>query len=233
MSDTPSPSPVADIDAFVEGFHKKLTRQAVLSFASCVHCGLCTDSCHYYLATGDPAMAPAHKVDQVRKLYKAEVDWLGRVAPWWVGGSSPASEEDLRALQDVVFGSCTGCRRCTFSCPFGVDTGLIIRMARGLLTAQGIAPAGVLAVSKDQWETGNQMAVSQQDYLETLEWLQDELRGETGRPRGGHPHRQTERQHRIRRQPPRDQVRAALAARGRQDLPRRGRGLDDAVGRLG
>ena len=60
-------------------------------------------------------------------------------------------------------------------------------MARGLLTAQGIAPAGVLAVSKDQWETGNQMAVSQQDYLETLEWLQDELRGETGDPEASIP----------------------------------------------
>jgi len=181
------PSGTISIDTFVEGFHEKLTRQAVLSFASCVHCGLCTDSCHYYLATGDPAMAPAHKVDQVRKLFKAEVDWLGRLAPWWVGGRSVTSESQLRELQDVVFGSCTACRRCTFSCPFGVDTGLLIRLARGLLTAQGIAPAGVLAVSKDQWETGNQMAISQQDYLETLEWLQDELRGETGDPEASIP----------------------------------------------
>jgi Fe-S oxidoreductase/CheY-like chemotaxis protein len=172
---------------FAEGFRQKLTRQAVLSLASCVHCGLCTDSCHYYLATGDPKMAPAYKTDQVRKVFKAEVDWLGRVAPWWVGGRSITTERQLRDLQDVVFGSCTACRRCTFSCPFGVDTGLLIRMARGLLTAQGIAPAGVLAVSRDQWETGNQMAVSQQDYLETLEWLQDELRGDTGDPEAAIP----------------------------------------------
>jgi Fe-S oxidoreductase/CheY-like chemotaxis protein len=187
VSSSADPNNGIDVDAFVAGFHKKLTRQAVLSFASCVHCGLCTDSCHYYLATGDPAMAPAHKVDQVRKLFKAEVDWLGRIAPWWVGGRPVTSAVQLRELQDVVFGSCTACRRCTFSCPFGVDTGLIVRLARGLLTAQGIAPAGVLAVSKDQWETGNQMAVSQQDYLETLEWLQDELRGETGDPEAAIP----------------------------------------------
>lgn len=115
------------------------------------------------------------------------MDWLGRVAPWWVGGRSITAESQLRDLQDVVFGFCTACRRCTFSCPFGVDTALIVRLARGLLTAQGIAPAGVLAVSRDQWETGNQMAVSQPDYLETLEWLQDELRSETGDPEAAIP----------------------------------------------
>jgi Fe-S oxidoreductase len=187
VTSTADPTGEISPDAFVEGFREKLTRQAVLSLASCVHCGLCTDSCHYYLATGDPKMAPAYKVDQVRKVFKAKVDWLGRVAPWWVGGRSITTESQLRELQDVVFGSCTACRRCTFSCPFGVDTALIIRLARGLLTSQGIAPAGVLAVSKDQWETGNQMAVTQQDYLETLEWLQDELRSETGDPEASIP----------------------------------------------
>jgi Fe-S oxidoreductase len=173
--------------AVVEAFRAKLSRQAVLSFGSCVHCGLCTDSCHYYLATGDPAMAPAYKADQVRKLFKFHVDWLGRLAPWWVGGRTLRDDRDLEALKDVVFGSCTMCRRCTFSCPFGVDKALMMRYARGLLTAQGLAPAGVLAVNKDQWETGNQMAVSKQDYLETLEWLQDELRAVTGDPEAAIP----------------------------------------------
>jgi Fe-S oxidoreductase len=168
--------------AFVEGLVGGLTRQSLLSLASCVHCGLCSDSCHYYLATGDPSMTPAFKLDQVRRIFKSNVDWLGRVAPWWVGGGTVADDRQLDELKDVVFGSCTCCRRCTLSCPFGVDTGVLMRTARGLLAAQGVAPAGVQAVMKDQWETGNQMAVSPQDYLETLDWLQDELRADTGDP---------------------------------------------------
>jgi len=168
--------------AVVEGFKQKLTRQAVLSHATCVHCGMCNDSCHYYLATGDPTMTPAYKVDQVRKLFKYHVDWLGRVFPRWVGGRTLKTDADLEALKDVVYGSCSMCRRCTIACPFGGDTALLMRMARGLLTAQGIAPEGVLAVSKDQWEIGNQMGVSKQDYLETIDWLQDELRGDIGDP---------------------------------------------------
>jgi Fe-S oxidoreductase/ActR/RegA family two-component response regulator len=55
-------------------------------------------------------------------------------------------------------------------------------MARGLLVSVGIMPEGVAVVSKDQWEIGNQMGVLKEDYLETLEWLSDELESEFGDP---------------------------------------------------
>lgn len=173
--------------AMVEAFKKKLNRQAVLSLATCVNCGMCNESCHYYAATGDPKMTPAYKAGRVRKLFKYHVDWLGRVAPGWVGARTLRTAEDLEELKDIVYGSCSMCRRCTVACPFGGDTALLMRLARGLLTAQGLAPEGVLTVSKDQWETGNQMGVSQQDYLETIDWLQDELRGEVGDPQAAIP----------------------------------------------
>jgi Fe-S oxidoreductase/CheY-like chemotaxis protein len=165
----------------VEAFQKATaTRQAVLALAACVHCGLCSESCHYYVATGDPKTTPAYKADRVRRLYKYHKDWLGRVVPGWVGAGTLMTDRDLEELKDVVFGSCTMCRRCTLNCPFGVDTALIMRTARGLLTAQGIAPEGVLTVNRDQWMVGNQMGVSKEDYLETLEWLEEEAQAELG-----------------------------------------------------
>jgi len=163
----------------IESFQKKVNRQAALSFSICVHCGQCTDS-YYYLATGDPKMTPAYKTDQVRKLYKYHVDWTGRVAPGWVGAKTLVSDEDLETLKDIAFGSCTMCRRCTLNCPMGVDTALLIRTARAILTELGVAPQGVLDVSADQWEHGNQMAVEKQDYIETIEWLTEELQAEVG-----------------------------------------------------
>jgi Fe-S oxidoreductase len=63
----------------------------------------------------------------------------------------------------------------------GVDTALLIRLARGILTELGIVPEGVFNVSRDQWETGNQMAVSEEDYRETLDWMKEELREELER----------------------------------------------------
>jgi Fe-S oxidoreductase len=156
------------------------TREAVLALAACVHCGLCADSCHYYLATGNPKMTPVFKADRVRRLYKYHADWLGRLVPEWVGGGTLSSDQDLEDLKDVVFGSCTMCRRCTINCRFGIDNALIIRTARRLLTAHGIAPEGLLSVMRDQREVGNQMGIPKADYLETIEWLEKEAQVDLG-----------------------------------------------------
>jgi Fe-S oxidoreductase len=43
-------------------------------------------------------------------------------------------------------------------------------------------PEGVAVVSKDQWEIGNQMGVLKEDYLETLEWMEEELQDELENP---------------------------------------------------
>ena len=168
----------------IERMGKKLNRQIVGSLTACVHCGMCTDSCHYVLANpGDPTYAPAYKADQIRKIFKRHYDWTGRVLPWWVKAKSIHSDEDLETLKDTVFGKCTNCRRCTVNCPMGVDYATFNRMARGLLVSVGVMPEGVAVVSKDQWEIGNQMGVLKEDYLETLDWmseeLQDELKDET------------------------------------------------------
>ncbi len=171
------------VQKVLERMKKKLNRQMVGSLVGCVHCGMCTNSCHYVLANpGDPTYAPAYKADQIRKLFKRHFDWTGRVFPWWVKAGDLRTDEDLQNLKDVVFGKCTNCRRCSINCPMGVDFATFNRMARGLLTSVGVMPEGVAVVSKDQWEIGNQMGVLKEDYLETLEWLSDELENEMGDP---------------------------------------------------
>jgi len=166
-------------DKVVERMGRKLSRQMVGSLAGCVHCGMCTESCHYVLANPeDPTYAPAYKADQIRQIFKRNFDWTGRIFPWWVHARDVRTDEDLEKLKDIVFGKCTNCRRCSINCPMGVDFATLNRMARGLLVSVGIMPEGVAVVSKDQWEVGNQMGVLRQDYLETLEWLSDELENE-------------------------------------------------------
>jgi Fe-S oxidoreductase len=144
---------------------------------------MCNEACHYVLANpDDPKMTPSYKADQLRKIFKHNHDWTGRVFPWWVGAKVPMTDEDLEKLKDIAFGTCTNCRRCTYNCPMGVDTAVINRMMRGLLTSVGVMPEGVRVVSKDQWEIGNQMGVLKEDYLDTLEWMSEELLEATGDP---------------------------------------------------
>ena len=165
-----------------EQLAKKLNRQVVGSLVGCVHCGMCDQSCHYVLAfPDDHKMTPSYKADQVRKLFKANHDWTGSVFPWWVGADKvPLKDEDLETLKDIAFGTCTNCRRCTLSCPMGVDTATLNRIMRGLLSHVGVMPEGVRVVSKDQWELGNQMGVLKEDYLDTLEWMSEELEEDLG-----------------------------------------------------
>ena len=167
----------------LERFEQKLSRQVVGSLVACVHCGNCTDSCHYVQANpDDPSFAPAAKADKIRKLFKRHFDWTGRVFPWWVKAGTVMTDEDLEELKDTVFGKCTNCRRCTLNCPMGVDLATFNRMARGLLVSVGIMPEGVAVVSKDQWEIGNQMGVLKEDYLDTLQWMSEEVSEELGDP---------------------------------------------------
>jgi Fe-S oxidoreductase/CheY-like chemotaxis protein len=58
---------------------------------------------------------------------------------------------------------------------------------RGLLSRVGVMPEGVRVVSKDQWEIGNQMGVLKEDYLDTLEWMSEELEEQLGHDRAKIP----------------------------------------------
>jgi len=71
----------------IDRLQVKVNRQIMLSLAACVHCGMCTDQCHYVLANpGDPTYAPAYKADRIRKLFKATSTGRGKQFP---GGSAP------------------------------------------------------------------------------------------------------------------------------------------------
>ena len=167
----------------IERMGEKLNRQMVTSLAGCVHCGMCIETCHYVLANpGDPTYAPVYKADQIRKIFKRHYDWTGRVFPWWVKSKSIHTDEELEELKDTIFGKCTNCRRCSINCPMGVDYATFNRMARGLLVSVGVMPEGVAVVSKDQWEIGNQMGVLKEEYLDTLDWMQEELQSEFENP---------------------------------------------------
>jgi Fe-S oxidoreductase/CheY-like chemotaxis protein len=171
-----------------EQLQKKLTRQIVASLVGCVHCGMCNDSCHYVMThPDDPTMTPSYKADQLRKIFKRNHDWAGSVFPWWVKAGEELTDADLDKLKDIAFGTCTNCRRCTYNCPMGVDTATLNRVMRGLLSHVGVMPEGVRVVSKDQWEIGNQMGVLKEDYIDTIEWMSEELEEELGHNKAAIP----------------------------------------------
>jgi Fe-S oxidoreductase len=104
-------------------------------------------------------MIPAHKVRFIKELLKKK----GNVDP-----------EYLQKMYETVYYECNMCRRCTLYCPFGIDIALLVSLLRALLLSQGKAPQGLIKAIENYLDHGNQMAVTKEDWVETLEWCEEE-----------------------------------------------------------
>lgn len=165
----------------LEVLRQRLNRQLEASLEVCVRCGLCAESCHYYVANPKPEHVPAYRAEQLRKVYRYEYDPVAKLAPGWMGAVK-LDQELVEKLLAAAFGSCTMCGRCVLNCPMGVDTRQIVRTARAMLSAIDMTPEGLKATVNVHLESGNNMGVNEQDFVETLEWMQDELRAELDDP---------------------------------------------------
>ena len=53
-------------------FSKNFNRTTATYLESCVHCGVCAESCQYYLQTGDTKYTPIWKLEFFKQAYKRE-----------------------------------------------------------------------------------------------------------------------------------------------------------------
>ncbi|MGB8981025.1 MAG: (Fe-S)-binding protein [Anaerolineales bacterium] len=165
----------------VEILRQRLNRQLQASLEACVRCGICAESCHYYVSDPKPEHVPAYRAEQLRKVYRRLYDSTSRVIPAWTGAAE-LDQEMVELLVMTAYGSCTMCGRCVLNCPMGVDTRLIVRAARGMLSAMDMTPEGLKATVNVHLEVGNNMGVTEEDYIETLKWMEEELQNELGDP---------------------------------------------------
>src|SRR4030042_1726889 len=114
------------MDLAREMLTKLADRRVLASLEACVRCGICTESCHYYRSNPKPEHTPYYRAEQVRRIYRRFLDPVGRAFPGWFGAKTTA-DEALSKLAEIAFANCTLCHRCTFECPFGVETAEIGR----------------------------------------------------------------------------------------------------------
>jgi len=126
-----------------------------IDFTQCLACGMCTAGCPY---------SDVHENQDPRKFLRKVL--LGM-------------EEETFA--DPYIWYCTMCERCTVECPMNINMAAVVRSLRGTWDKDKI-PGYLQTIAKEHIESGNQMNVGQEDYEETLEWIQDELREELGDP---------------------------------------------------
>lgn len=166
-----------DIKKALLVFQEKLNSDWAAHLNSCVHCGLCAETCHYYLADRDIKSLPVYKLNLVNQVFKKYFTFVGKKAPGWIG----ARELDTQMVQewvDSLFGRCSLCGRCFLNCTMGINIPYLIRAARGVLSAVGLVPPGLQSTVDTAIRTGNNMGISKEDWLETIEWLEEELQAE-------------------------------------------------------
>ena len=67
----------------------------------------------------------------IRKIFKRYFKLEGKISPW-LGEVLPMDDATLDLVSGAAW-SCTGCRRCMTFCPFGIDTQMIMSIAKLLL----------------------------------------------------------------------------------------------------
>ena len=93
----------------------------------CARCGMCADSCFFYLANEkDPTQVPSYKIQST----------LGEL----VRRKGNVDNRFMQYAMDTAWSRCTCCNRCGMYCPFGIDMGVMFSYLRGLLFSQGFVP---------------------------------------------------------------------------------------------
>ncbi|MGB8646156.1 MAG: (Fe-S)-binding protein [Anaerolineae bacterium] len=160
---------------------KQLNQPLITALEVCARCGICAEACHYYIAEPSVEHVPAYRAEQLRAVYRRKHDFFGKFAPGWVGAKD-LDEGMMERLAEMAFSECTLCRRCTFNCPMGVDTPLMMRAVRAMATASGKAPEILEMLADAAIEKGKDPSLFKDLFLEQIGQMEQELQALVGDP---------------------------------------------------
>ena len=172
------------IKNFLNGMDKLFSRETnggfltpfSLAFEYCASCGVCSDACHIFKASGEKEVyRPLFRSDTLRKLYysyKRRGSLLARFA----GGNMDINVEAIMRLGELAY-RCNLCRRCAQACPLGLDNSVIAREIRALFSMEmGMAPSmlherGTVL----QLSTGSSTGMNKDAFLDNIEFIEEDI----------------------------------------------------------
>ncbi len=145
---------------------------------SCVHCGACTDKCHYFIGTGDPNNMPVARQELMRGVYRRHFTLAGRLFPSLVGARELTPE--LLDQWYNYYHQCSECRRCSVFCPYGIDTAEITMAGREIMDSIGVGQKYSNEIIGKVHRIGNNLGLPGPALLDTLEGLEEDVKEDTG-----------------------------------------------------
>jgi len=140
---------------------------------ACTRCGMCTEACHFYQATGNPEYAPVWKMELLRRAYEQRFTLVGglKVA---LGLDKRVTDADISHWSELNYYACTVCNKCSMACPMGIDLGSLLHEMRAGLAAAEMVPADLANAVTKQVNEGSPLGMTDKVWDERLEWVADE-----------------------------------------------------------
>ena len=160
-------------DELLRLFQSKLDEAMRFYLETCTRCGVCVEACHVYASMGHVKYIAAYRAEIVRRIYKKYFKGRGKFWPS-VGEAKELSEMALDELYEAAY-SCTGCRRCMVYCPFGIDTQMIMSIAKLLLVGANAEPEILTMLADTSIEKGKSLDLFKENCLTGIKNLEQEV----------------------------------------------------------
>ena len=154
-------------------FKTKLNAAMRLYLETCTHCGLCVEACHVYYSMPETRYTAVGRAEIIRKVFLKYFKLEGKIAPW-LGEVIELDDIALDRFYDAAY-SCTGCRRCMVYCPFGIDTQMIMSIAKLLLIGADKEPKLLSMLADMSIAKGQDVESSQAGFEEAVVNIEPEV----------------------------------------------------------
>jgi Fe-S oxidoreductase len=160
-------------DDLLSLFQSKLNEAMRFYLETCTRCGVCIEACHVHASMGQVKYIAAYRAEIVRRLYKKYFKVRGKFWPS-VGEAKELTEMAVEELFEAAY-SCTGCRRCMVYCPFGIDTQMIMSIAKLLLIGAHAEPEILTLLADTSVEKGKSLDLYKEGFLDGVKRLEKEV----------------------------------------------------------
>ncbi len=160
-------------DELLRLFQSKLNKAMRFYLETCSRCGVCTKACHVHESMPHVKYIAAYRAEIVRRIYKRYFKGQGKIWPS-VGEAKELSDMALEELFEAAY-SCTGCRRCMVFCPFGIDTQMIMSIAKLLLVGANAEPEILTMLADTSIEKGKSLDLYKEHFLTGIKNLEKEV----------------------------------------------------------
>jgi Fe-S oxidoreductase len=179
------------VDKFLSGLRKLLDKESnwtflqplLLSLEYCARCQTCSEACPIYVASGRKEIyRPTYRSEVLRRIIKKYVQPSGNLFGRFTGADIELNARTITRLAELSY-RCTICRRCTQTCPIGIDNGLITREIRKLFSQEmGIAPSALhMQGTVQHLEKGSSTGLTPDGFKDIIEFIEEDIEERTGK----------------------------------------------------